>query len=108
MGEYVTKQGIYPSAILYGATTESPAGTKGKSRLEVEVDVIDNLVMQEAPGADVWESVKVGIPFRKRGQKEPGWKERDLKYEGKEIRGYYARDLVDSHEGRFDNVNVRL
>lgn len=104
MSSTVNNRGIHPSATLVPAHTDAN-GVRQKSRLQVEVDVNDPVVMQAVPGADHFEEVTVGLPYMKQG--ELAWKEVPLKYEGEEILGYYQRDLVSSHEGTVENVNTR-
>lgn len=106
MPDHVVSRGIYPSATLHSARTEETTGKRVPSKLELEVDVSDALVMEAARGADVFERVSVGIPYTKGGKLQ--WKEVPLAYEGQEIRGYYARELVDSHEAVVSGVNKRM
>lgn len=104
MPSTVATNGIYTSATLY--PSKPGDATRKRSTLAVEVDVSDALIRQQAHGADNFERVKVGVPQMKNGKLS--WKEVPLKYEGVEIRGYYAREPVDSHEALISGVNASL
>src|SRR5688572_3346689 len=95
--EVVSAQGIHPSALVYTRRTTDD-GKVVPSRLEVEVDVSDQMVKNAVWSADNFERAVVGIPYRRGGSSEPAWKEVPLAYQGVEILGYYAREKVDSHE----------